>query len=139
MQQIISITTLILSFFFVLSPIARAQSTAWSGGCVHGYTSSGQVDPAADVATIQGIECLVANLLATAITIIGIAAFVMFLVGGFKYLTSGSDSKGVSAGKGAITYAIIGIVVALASFLILRFIVQFTGVQSLLFFNTQIP
>ncbi len=123
----------LLSFFSVFAAPVLAQTTAWSGRCVGGY------DGTKDVATIQGIECLVTNILSIAITIIGIAAFVMFLIGSFQYMTAGSNTKGVETGKNSISFAILGIVVALASFIILRFLSQFTGVDTILQFNTQLP
>ncbi|HLZ15302.1 MAG TPA: hypothetical protein VKQ34_04940 [Candidatus Saccharimonadales bacterium] len=43
--------------------------------------------------------------------IIGIAAVVMMFVGGFKIVSSGGDANKVASGRGAITYAIIGLVV----------------------------
>ena len=131
--KIISVLLIVVANFYVLPATVHAQTTAWTGKCV-GSNSYG----AQDVATIQGIECLVANILATAITLIGIAAFVMFLIGSFQYLTAGANAKGVESGKNAISFAILGIVVALASFLILRFISTFTGVTTILQFNTQL-
>jgi hypothetical protein len=122
----------LISFLFVFASPVHAQTTPWSGACVGGY------DGTKDVATIQGIECLIGNVLSIAITIIGIAAFVMFLIGSFRYLTAGANTKGVESGKNAISFAILGIVVALASFVILRFISQFTGVTNILQFNTQL-
>lgn len=122
----------LLSFLFVFASPVQAQTSPWGGKCV------GSSAAAKDVATIQGIECLVGNVLSVAISIIGIAAFVMFLSGSFQYLTAGSNSKGVESGQKAISFAIVGIVVALASFLILRLVSQFTGVTSILEFTTQV-
>lgn len=133
------IAILLTSTFFLLTihiPSSFAQTQNWeriNTRCTHGYGGT------SDVATIQGVECLLVNVLATAVTIIGITAFVMFLVGSFRYLTAGSNTKGVEGGRNAITFAILGIIVALASFLILRFIANFTGVQTILQFNTQLP
>lgn len=118
----------------VMAPTVAAQ-VEWTGGCVV-ETQFG--DQTAQVATIQGIECLVANVLATATTFIGLAAFVMLLLGGFLYLTSGSSGKGVEAAKQTITYAIIGIVVALMAFFILTLISTITGVTSFLNFDLNI-
>ena len=79
----------------VLPPRAQRQSFgfAWTGVCV------GSSDPdstAADVATIQGLECLIANILTVFIALIGMAAFVMVLIAGFRYLVSGGNTKGPS-------------------------------------------
>lgn len=51
----------------------------------------------------------------------GIAAVIMIIIGGFKYITSGGDSSKVSSAKNAIIYAIIGLVIVALS----QFIVQF--------------
>lgn len=87
-----------------------------------------------EVATIQGLSCLIANVLSVAITAIGLAGFVMILVGAFKYLVSGGNSKGAESAKNTLTYAVIGIVLALSSYIILRLISEFTGVETILKF-----
>ena len=125
------------AFLLVIAPLSPAYAqqdfSALNPKCV-GSSAYG----AQDVATIQGAECLIANILASAVTLIGIIAFVMFLVGGFRYLTSGANSKGVEAGANSISFAILGIVVALASFVILNVISNITGIKTILQFNTQI-
>jgi amino acid transporter len=93
------------------------------------------VTVAKNVATIRGIECMVSNILAVATTIIGLAAFIMVIVGAFLYLTSGGNSKGVEAGKQSMTYAVIGIILALLSYWILILISDFTGVETFLEFT----
>ncbi len=125
---------LVFVFFFLLAPFspARAQVTPgeFKQPCVASY--------ATDVPTIQGLECVVANILATAITLVGIVAFVMFLIGGFQYLTAGANAKGVEQGKNSISFAILGLVVALASIMILNIISTLTGVKGILQFSTQL-
>ncbi len=103
-----------------------------------GVDDAGNVVQLGEVATIQGIECLVRNILASATTFIGLAAFVMLIIGGFLYLTSGSSTKGTEAGRQTITYAIIGIVVALMAYFILQFVAIVTGARGFLEFNLNI-
>lgn len=87
------------------------------------------------VATIQGIECLLANVLSVAITLIGLAGFIMMIVGAFRYLISGGNSKETETARNTMTYAVIGLVVALASFIILNIIAEFTGIKTILEFS----
>ena len=103
--------------FFSPSP-AYAQGKTWSGACV----SDG-------VATIKGFECLYQNILQIIVGVAGIAFFLMFIVGGFKYLTSGGDSKKTAAASSTLTMAVIGIVGVIVSWLILLFIQNFTGIN----------
>lgn len=149
MKKILTTFLVLLSLFVVVphfSPVHAQQPWDQTKVCVGSdYGNLKGDDPtkptsANDVATIAGVECIVANVLATVITLIGTVSFIMFLVGGFRYLTAGSNTKGVEAGKNAITFAILGIVVALASFLIVRTISVITGVNSITTFTIkQLP
>ena len=51
--------------------------------------------------------------------VIGIAAVVMIVYGGFKYITSGGESSKVGSAKNTLIYAIVGLlVVAMAQFVV---------------------
>jgi hypothetical protein len=102
---------------------AQASTQTWNGVCTNDGMANG-------VATIQGIQCVVANILSVAITVIGVAGFVMFVFGAFKILISGS-SKGMEEGRNIISLAVVGIVVALASVVIINLIASFTGVNAI--------
>ena len=71
------------------------------------------------------------NIITTGIDIIsvivGIAAVIMIIVGGFKYITSNGDSGTVSGAKNTILYAIVGLVVVALAQLIVRFVVSELG------------
>lgn len=86
------------------------------------------------VATIQGLECVFANVVSIAVVFAGLALFVMLVIGGFKYLTSGGDAKATEQAQKTMTYAILGLVVIIAAYLILRFLAVFTGIPDLLKF-----
>jgi hypothetical protein len=87
------------------------------------------------VATLQGFECVFANIVSVAIPFAGIALFVMLLVGGLKLLTAGGDPKANESAKNTLTYAIFGLVLIVGSYLILKFLATFTGIQDLLKFT----
>jgi hypothetical protein len=116
-----------LSRFFFPRPVLAQGTTAgpWSQRCAIG-----------DVATIQGFECLFANILQIIVTIAGLAFFFMFISGGFKYLLSSGDEKKLASASSTLTMAIIGLIGVIASWLILNFIQKFTGVNVTTF---QIP
>lgn len=87
------------------------------------------VEEQGGVATFQGLEAIFNNVVAVALGLAGIIFFIMLLAGGFKYISSGGDPKGVEEAKKTLTYAIGGLVLLVLSFLILRFIKEFTGVD----------
>ena len=82
-----------------------------------------------DVAQLQDLSCYFGNILEAIIPLIGIISFIMILVGGFKILTSAGDPKGMAGGKQTITLAIVGIILAIVSWLILVLIENITGVD----------
>jgi hypothetical protein len=47
--------------------------------------------------------------------IVGVAAVIMILVGGFKYVTSLGDPSNIKSAKDTIMYAIVGIIVAITA------------------------
>ncbi len=59
----------------------------------------------------------------------GTAFFIMVLVGGFKFVTSGGDPKAVASAKATLTYAIIGVILVVVSWLILLVVQAITGVD----------
>jgi hypothetical protein len=81
-----------------------------------------------EIATIQCIECIFMNFLNIATTLAGLAVFVMFIAGGFQYLTSMGDPKGTESARNTLTYAVLGLVLVIAAWFILQFIEEFTGV-----------
>ena len=53
----------------------------------------------------------------------GIVALIFVVYGGFKYVISGGDPQKVAAAKDTIVYAVIGLIVALSSFIIIRLVI----------------
>lgn len=86
-----------------------------------------------DVATFSDLESMIQRVVGLAIGFAGIVLFILLLVGGFKYITSGGDPKAVESAKGTLTSAIIGLVVLIVSYLILVLINVLTGVDVLNF------
>lgn len=98
-----------------------------------------QIEPPRPLGGPNGLEAIFSNVLEAAIALAGVALFVMLIVGGFKYITSGGDSKAAAGAQQTITWAILGLVFLAAAYLILRLIANFTGVQSILNFQIYQP
>lgn len=57
-----------------------------------------------------------------------IAVFVMLLYGGFRYLTAGGNAEANQKAGSVITYAVLGLVLMIGAWFILRLIEEFTGI-----------
>ena len=119
---------LVIFILFAFPQPVSAQS--WTPECIY--------QPEQDVATFQGLECLVARFLNIAISLIGVAIFFMLILGSYKLMTSSGDPKNVDIGKQIITNALIGLIVAISSWFIISFISTLTGSQWVTTFNTQV-
>lgn len=78
-------------------------------------------------ATISDIVKVLENITRLLAPAAGIAFFIMLLVGGYKFITSGGDPKAVGSARSTLTYAVIGIILVVASWLILKLIADLTG------------
>ena len=105
----------LISKIFVPNPTFAAD---WSG----------------DVAKIQDVNVLFQNIAQVVVYFAGLVFFIMFIKGGFSYLTSGGDPKKTAKATSTLTVSIIGLVGVIISFLILKFIETFTGVNVTEFF-----
>ncbi|MDD2483329.1 MAG: pilin [Candidatus Shapirobacteria bacterium] len=107
----------------ILSPSPVYAQDAWNSTC-YNLDSNGD-----KIANIQGFECIFANIAQVIVYFAGIAFFIMLLKGGFLYLTSGGDPKKTAKATSTLTTSVIGLVGVILSFLIIKFIGNFTGVN----------
>ncbi|MDH7476014.1 MAG: pilin [Microgenomates group bacterium] len=74
------------------------------------------------VPTLKCLEIVFNNILYLATGFIILVLFVMFVVGSFNYLTSLGNPEKVKKAQGTITYALVGFIIFIASYLILNII-----------------
>lgn len=86
-----------------------------------------------NVATIKGFEYIFRRILNIAMELAVVALFLMLIIGGFRYITSGGDPKATASAGQTITSAILGIILLIGIWLILNFIEYFTGIKVTIF------
>lgn len=79
--------------------------------------------------TLLGIVDILENIISILAPVAGIAFFIMLLIGGFQFVTSGGDPKAAGQARTTLTYAIIGVILVVAAWLIIQAIADFTGVD----------
>ncbi|KKS83316.1 MAG: hypothetical protein UV59_C0043G0006 [Candidatus Gottesmanbacteria bacterium GW2011_GWA1_43_11] len=57
-----------------------------------------------------------------------VLAFIFLLIGGLRWITAGGDEKSVAGARGMITAALIGLVIVLLAFAIIKLVETFFGV-----------
>lgn len=86
------------------------------------------------VPTLKCFEVVFGNILFMASGLIVLVLFIMFVSGSFTYLTSLGNPEKLKKAQGTLKYAVIGFVLFISSFLILKIIdVLFLGGQGKIF------
>ena len=80
-----------------------------------------------DVAQLQDLEGVFGNVVNFVLGLAGIVLFIMLILGGYGYITSGGDPKKIESARNTLTYAIGGMIFIALAYLILKFIEVFTG------------
>lgn len=86
---------------------------------------TGQNNIPAEVVAAPSLMTIASNLLNFLLSMTGILAILMIVVGGLMYFAAGGDEKKTDTAKNIVTYAIIGTAVALVSLIIVRTIAGF--------------
>jgi len=70
------------------------------------------------------VESIIAIAVNTLLFIVGIISVIMIIIGGIRYTVSAGDSNSVTGAKNTILYAVIGLVIAFASYAIINWVLQ---------------
>lgn len=116
---ILVLFTLVTSY---ATPIP-AYAQAW-GNCVNTLTVNGKQ---VQVASLKCLPVVFNNIVNAALIFVGSVSVILLIYAGIRFVTSGGDPKQVQAARQIITYAIIGLVLVLASFGIIIFIGYITN------------
>ena len=95
------------------------------------------VQEGAEIARAEGMPAeLIGNngvftqLTSIALAIVGALSVIMLIWGGVRYIISGGDSKKITDAKNTILYAIIGLIIAVLAYAIVRFVLNTIGSYS---------
>ena len=84
------------------------------------YSLVGGKDNPAELQEAISLTQIATNTLQFLLSIVGIIAIIMLIIGGLAYLTSGGDSKRADVGKEIVKNALIGIAIVMAALIIVR-------------------
>lgn len=114
------------------APVAQAQNPLLSEICAHPanqrstlcqeYFAAREANQAANrLFGPDGIVTRIVNLLSF---IIGVAAVIVIIIGGLKYITSSGDPSNVTTARNTIIYALVGVVIAAFGQLVVLFVLD---------------
>lgn len=111
------------AFYYLVGAVALAlPSVAMAQG--------GGITPTVQPTSLPGTAdfgALLTSVINWFLTLVGLIAVIMLIIGGFRYLTSGGNQEAVEKAKNTILYAIIGIVIVILSYAIVATITGALG------------
>lgn len=75
----------------------------------------------------EGIGKLASNVVNIFSFVVGAIAVIMIIYGGFRYITSGGASEGVSTAKNTLIYAIVGLIIVALAQILVHFVLNQTS------------
>lgn len=111
--------TLALTTAYLWSPLAAlaSQHTTPKGQVCSGLSAVG-----GGCNSGTGLGGFLGNIANLLIFIVGAISVLMIIVGGLRYVLSAGDPQSVKAAKDTVLYAIVGVVVAILAFAMVRFV-----------------
>ncbi|MBU4375127.1 pilin [Patescibacteria group bacterium] len=104
---------LIMSVFLISSVLASCPD---GQVCISDPLATGDVHPT--------IPELIGRVINGALGIVGSIALVMFIYGGFTWMTAAGNAEQITKGKNIIVWAAIGLVVIFASYSLVNFVIE---------------
>lgn len=88
-----------------------------------------RIDKGPPPANLADLQTLITRLIGLSVPIAFACVTVVLAVAGYRYLTSGGDSKAISSAHQAIIWALLGVLFLAIAWLVLLLIEAFTGVK----------
>jgi hypothetical protein len=108
----------------LIAPVAllAAPAAIFAAG-----TTTTDIVPANTLGRVTDPLAIVRGVIQFILIIAFVAAFIMLLIGGIRWITAGGDEKGVASARNMITGALIGLVVVLVAYAMIRLVEVFFG------------
>ena len=125
-RRLLSFIALALVLCFSSAPLASAQ-LGKEGVCKGvGYVASsdGTCKPTDNTGNSRSVETIIKDIVDILSIVVGAAAVIMVIIGGFRYVLSNGDSNNVQAAKNTILYALVGLVVVALAQVMVNFVLK---------------
>jgi hypothetical protein len=126
-MKAIILNTLALLSLLAAPPLLISDSA--SAACTRNPNSSSDyvlngVGEAGGPCSGEGVNNVLKTIVNILSFIVGVAAIIVIILSGFRYITSGGDSNKVGAAKNALIYALVGLVIAALAQLLVQLVLN---------------
>jgi hypothetical protein len=113
---IVSLFLVLLFISAIIANPALAQTEACPAGSPAGSTCL------SNPLSVNSPQALIGNIINSILGVVGSIALIMFIYGGFTWLTSGGSAENVKKGKDIIIWATIGLAVIFLSYGLVKYL-----------------
>jgi uncharacterized membrane protein len=117
-KQAILTAAMVLGVGFALVPVSASAIDVFKP-CTTGAAS----DSAVCASSGDKAQDFIKTVVNTLLYILGAIAVIVIIIGGVLFATSSGDASNVKRAKDMITYAVVGLIVAMCAFAIVNFVV----------------
>ena len=114
-----SLVALVVVTALSCAVLIAAPSFAFDGTVSSGADAARGNGQTANLVGNDGVFQTITSVL---LYILGAVSVIMIIIGGLRYVVSGGNASNVTAAKNTILYAIVGIIIALLSYAIIKFV-----------------
>jgi hypothetical protein len=118
---ILTLLAVVGLFAFTIVPAQGAFAQSAKEAVCEGIGLAGGGDGCQEP-TGTNVNSIVATVVNILSFVVGVAAVIMIIIGGLRYVTSNGDSNSINTAKNTILYAIIGLVVVALAQVIVQFV-----------------
>src|SRR3989344_8192534 len=112
----------------LIIPAALYTAALLSPTGILALVPSGELVPK-DIRPINNIVSVIRAVIQFILVVAFVLAFIMLLIGGIRWITAGGDEKAVAGPRNMITAALIGLIIVLVAYAIIRLVEIFFNVS----------
>ncbi|OGD86532.1 hypothetical protein A2870_01890 [Candidatus Curtissbacteria bacterium RIFCSPHIGHO2_01_FULL_41_11] len=112
----------------LIIPAALYTAALLSPTGILALVPSGELVPK-DIRPINNIVSVIRTIIQFILVVAFVLAFVMLLIGGIRWITAGGDEKAVGSARNMITAALIGLVIVLVAYALIKLVETFFGIN----------
>ena len=118
LQQVIMSLAIVLGITVTAIPQPVSAIDTFKDTC-----SAQQTNDVCKAVQTDNATNMIKTVIDTLLTILGIVAVIMIIIGAFRYVLSAGDAAAIKMAKNTIFYAIIGLIIAILAFVIVNYVV----------------
>lgn len=124
MKHLLIVAVLLSAVIFGVWSVPTAYAESPIGAACNGAAANASICKAGNQDPITGENGLIMKITAILAYVIGFVAVLMIVLAGMKFVTSNGNPEAVAGARNTIIYALVGLVIAASSQLIVKFILS---------------